>query len=247
KGKPAAKLLPLVENERIVNIAGENSGGWKFAFFITRLGVAKRISMENLDSSNRPRRIMTLDEGDEIAQVCLTNGTDDLLLITKDALALRVPEEEFRPIGRQARGVRAMKLKDGDRVLSCDVVDESKKIFVLSEKGIGKRSAFSTFTPHHRATGGVMIMDISEKTGRLSASIAIKDNDEIIAITSKGRTIRLPAVEISLLRRQAQGNKVIKLDEGDSVADCSVIRGQDEEPGATANIPFDEINEDENS
>ena len=246
KGKPVAKFLPLLENERIVNIAGEDSSGWKFAFFITRLGIAKRISMETLDSSNRPRRIMSLDEGDEIAQVCLTTGTSDLLLITKDAQALRVSEREFRPMGRTARGVHAMKLKKDDRVLSCDVVDDSKKIFVLSENGLGKRSDFSDFTTHHRATGGVTIMNIGYKTGRLSASIAIKDNDDIIAITSKGRTIRLPASEISLLRRQAQGNKVIRLDEGDTVADCSVIRGSDD-PDMTADIPFEDFDEDENS
>ncbi|MDY6399236.1 MAG: DNA gyrase subunit A [Synergistales bacterium] len=242
KGKPVAKFLPLLENEKIVNIAGENSKDWKFAFFITRMGIAKRVAMEELESSKRPRKIMTLDIGDEIAQVCLTSGKSDLLLISKDAQALRVSEEEFRSMGRTARGVRAMKLKDDDRVLSCDVVDDSKKIFVLSEKGIGKRSDFSDFTPHHRATGGVFIMDLSKKTGRLSASIAINDNDEIIAITSKGRTIRVPAFEISLLRRQAQGNKVLRLDDGDTVADCSVVRGSDDED-ATVGIPFEEAEE----
>ena len=240
KGKLVSKFLPLLENEKIVNIAGEDSGSWKFAFFITRFGIAKRVEMETLDSSNRPRRIMSLDEGDEIAQVCLTTGTSDLLLISKEAQALRVSEEEFRAMGRSARGVNAMKLKEGDRVLSCDVVDDSRKIFVLSEKGIGKRSEFSSFTAHHRATGGVVIMDLSDKTGSLSASLAIHDNDDIIVITSKGRAIRISASEISTLRRQAQGNKVLRLDDGDTVADCSVVRGGSEDSEATGDIPFEE-------
>ena len=239
KGKPVSKFLPLLPNEKIVNMAGGDSGSWKFAFFITRLGVAKRVAMETLDSSNRPRRIMTLDEGDEIAQVCLTTGTSDLLLITKEAQALRVSEDEFRALGRSARGVQAMRLREGDKVLSCDVVDDSRKIFVLSEKGIGKRSEFSEFTPHHRATVGVFIMDLSDKTGSLSASLALNENDDIIVITSKGRSIRVPASEISTLKRQAQGSKVIRLDEGDTVADCSVVRVSDDD-GSTGDIPFEE-------
>ncbi|MBQ7196067.1 MAG: DNA gyrase subunit A [Synergistaceae bacterium] len=249
KGKPVSKFLPLLENEKIVNIAGEDQGGWKFAFFITRLGIAKRVAMETLDSSNRPRRIMSLDEGDEIAQICLTTGESDLLLISKEAQALRVSETEFRPLSRSARGVNAMRLKKGDRVLSCDVVDDSRKIFVLSENGIGKRTDFSEFSTHHRAGLGVFIMDLSDKTGSLSASLALHENDDIIVITSKGRTIRVSASEISTLRRQAQGSKVLRLDDGDTVADCSVVRGSDD-TGETGDIPFEDFeeeNENENS
>ena len=244
KGKLISKFLPLLENEKIVNIGSEDSGSWKFAFFITRLGIAKRVAMEELESSNRPRKIMNLDEGDEIARVCLTTGTSDLLLISKNAQALRVSEEEFRPLSRNARGVTAMKLKDGDKILSCDVVDDDRKIFVLSENGIGKRTEFSSFTAHHRATGGVLIMDLSERTGSLSASIALNENDDIIVITSKGRSIRVAASEIRTLRRTAQGSKVLSLDEGDSVADCSVVRGNDE--NETKDIPFEENNEEDN-
>jgi len=253
KGKLASKVLPLIENEKIVNMAGEDPGSWKFAFFITRLGVAKRVAMEELQSSTRPRKIMTLDEGDEIAQVCLTDGSSDLLLITKEAQALRVSETEFRAMGRNAHGVRAMKLKEGDKVLSCDVANDSKKIFVLSENGIGKRTEFSSFTAHHRATGGVLIMALSDKTGSLSASLALQDNDDIIVITSKGRSIRVQASEIRTLSRTAQGSKILRLDDGDLVADCSVVRAGDENENETADIPFEveeeieELNENENS
>ena len=108
-----------------------------------------------------------------------------------------------------------------------------------------KRTEFDSFTAHHRATSGVLIMDLGEKTGSLSASLAIHDNDDIIVITSKGRSIRVPAAEISTLRRQAQGSKVLRLDEGDTVADCSVVRGSEsEDENATGDIPFE--NEDGN-
>ncbi|MBQ3646070.1 MAG: DNA gyrase subunit A, partial [Synergistaceae bacterium] len=129
KGKPTAKLLPLAENEKIVNIAGSDSSGWKFAFFITRKGIAKRLSYESLRYSNRAKRVMSLDEGDEIARVALTTGRNELLIITKGGQGLRVSEKEFRPMGCAARGVKGINLKkEDDEVLSCDVVNDKKKM-----------------------------------------------------------------------------------------------------------------------
>lgn len=245
KGKPASRFLPMIENERIVNIAGDSTDNFKFAFFITRYGIAKRVAFEELKYTNRAKIIIKLDDGDEIAQVRLTTGKDDLLLVTQNGIALRVAEEEFRPMGRTARGVLGINLKKGDKVLSCDVVDERSKILVISEMGIGKRLEFSSFMPHHRATGGACIMELTEKTGKLSVSLAVKDSDEIIAVTSKGRAIRMTVNKINIMKRYATGNIILRLDEGDSVADCSIIRNDAEPEEATNSIPFEA--EDENS
>ena len=111
-----------------------------YAFFLTKDAVAKHVELAELAGSNRPRRVITLDKEDKIAQVRLTTGRDDLLLMTADAQALRVPEEEFRPMGRDARGVRAMRLAPGDSIISCDVVSEETDILILSECGVGKRT-----------------------------------------------------------------------------------------------------------
>ena len=242
KGKPVSRYLPLAseENERIVNIASDEAKDCKFAFFITRQGIAKRVNFEDLIYTNRAKRIMKLDEGDEIAQVRLTNGKNDLLIVTKSGQALRVPENEFRPLGRTARGVIAMNLKKGDKVLSCDVIDDNKKILVLSELGIGKRLEFNSFMPHHRGTGGICIMELKDKTGILAGSLAVKDNDEIIAITAKGRMIRMSVDGINVMKRHAVGNIIVRLDEGDSVADCSVIKTEDSSDSDTTGIlPFE--------
>ena len=239
KGKPVSKLLPLLENERIVNIAGDDSKGWKYAFFITKYGQAKRVDAEELKYTNRAKIVMKIMDGDEIAQVRLTNGNDDLLIVTKFGQALRVSEKEFRSMKRNAKGVTAMNLKRNDKIISCDIVDDKRKIFVLSELGIGKRLEFSSFMPHHRATNGICIMELNNKTGDLAASFAVHDNDEIIAITSKARMIRMYVNDISVLKRHSVGNIVVRLDEGDTVADCSLI-STGEDGDTTAAIPFDD-------
>lgn len=251
KGKPVSRCVPLSseDNERIVNIAGDNPEGWNYAFFITRMGTAKRIRFEDLASSTRARIIMRLDEGDEIAQVRLTSGENDLMIVTRNGFALRVQEQEFRPLGRTAKGVNAINLRKGDKVLSCDVVDDSMNILVLSEQGIGKRVAFSEFMPHHRATNGIMIMELSKKTGKLSGCLSVKENDEIIAVTSKGRVIRVAVNDIKVMKRYASGNIIIRLDEGDSAADCSIIRTEESEDKSGSNYSFESelLEENENS
>ncbi|MBR0257312.1 MAG: DNA gyrase subunit A [Synergistaceae bacterium] len=252
KGKPVSRYLPLnaAEGERIVNIAGDGIKRFNYAFFITRKGIAKRIPFDELEYTNRAKRIMKLDDGDEIAQVRLTTGKNDLLIVTRNGLALRVPETEFRPLKRTARGVIALTLKGNDRVLSCDVVDDKRTILAISEMGIGKRVEFASFMPHHRNTGGVCLMELTERTGRLSGSLAVKDSDEVLAISSRGRMIRIPVEGITVMKRHSVGNIILRLDEGDSLADCSVIRTEDDESDdTTAPIPFDdgEANEDENS
>ena len=208
------------------------------------MGIAKRVAFEELKYNNRAKRIISLDDGDEIAQVRLTSGNDDLLIITRYGQALRINEGEVRSMGRQARGVIAITLGKGDKVLSCDVVDDSRKIIVISKFGIGKRVEFSEFIPHHRATAGIRIMELSDRTGRLSASLSVKDSDELMVISSKGRLIRMPASHIAVMRRHSVGNIVVRLDEGDSVADCSINKseadGEEDEGKMQGTLNFEE-------
>ena len=247
KGKQASRVIPLntEEKERIVSIASDSSEDFSFAFFITINGIAKRANLEELKSTNRPKKIISLDEGDEISRVLLTTGNNDLLLVSAQGQALRVSENEFRPMLRNARGIRAMNLSDGDKIISCDVVDNDKSMLVLSEFGIGKRVSFNTFMPHHRATSGIRIMLLNEKTGNLIASHAVSDSDELISITSRGRMIRIPVKQISIFGRGAVGNRIVRLDEGDTLADCSIVRIDDSEnaeenqENLTGTLPFE--------
>ena len=180
--------------------------------------------MSEMSDSSRPRRVITIDDGDEIAQVRLTNGENDLLLMTEKAQCLRVCEKEFRAMGRNARGVIGMKLSSDDRVISCDVVEDNHQVLVISEKGVGKRSLFSEYTAHHRGTSGVRAMSLNSKTGKLIGCWSVGEYDEIMAITARGRIIRVATSNVHLLKRMAQGSITMRLDDGDSVVDCSVVR-----------------------
>ena len=147
-------------------------------------------------------------------------------------------------MGRSARGVRAMNLAGDDHIISCDVAGDGEDVMLLSERGVGKRTRFDEFTPHHRATGGMLAMKISERTGRLVACHAVHEQDEMIAVTVRGRMIRVAVQEIRLLGRAATGDITVRLDEGDLVADCSVVRADalrsgEPEDGETRSLPFE--------
>lgn len=226
KGKMINRLLPLEEDERVVELHDSSFDRVKYGFFITRNGIAKRIELSEMADSSRPHKVVTLDDGDEIAQVRLTNGENELLLMTAKAQALRVPESEFRAMGRSARGVKGMRLAEDDKVISCDVVNQSRHVLVISQTGFGKRSEFSGFTLHHRGGGGMKAMTLSDKTGRLVGCWSVGEYDEIIAITERGRMIRVEAEDARLVGRTAVGVRMVRLDEGDKVVDCCVIHNE---------------------
>jgi DNA gyrase subunit A len=236
KGKLISRIIPLEEGERVVELHGGELNDLNYGFFITRNGIAKRLEMSEMADSSRPRRIITLDDDDEIAQVRLTNGENDLLLMTEKAQCLRVCEKEFRAMGRVARGVIGMRLSEGDRVISCDVVNDNRQVLVISEKGVGKRSLFSDYTPHHRGTSGVRAMLLGAKTGKLVGCWSVGEYDEIMAITARGRIIRVAASNVRLLSRMAQGSITMRLDDGDSVVDCSVVRNSSPKISSEDNI-----------
>jgi len=224
KGKLIGKYISLENDERVVSMKTRRGKEAGFLFFLTRRGIAKRLPSSELDNLTRAgRRVVTLDEGDEIAQILPTSGMDDLLLVSAMGQALRVSEDEFRPMGRSARGVKAMRLKDGDRIISGEVVTEDRRPILVSETGIGKRTNFEDFTVHHRGGGGMKVMTINSRTGLLAAATSVSEDDEIIVMTAKGRMIRVAAKEIRVLGRTAAGSIVVRLDGGDSVVDLSVV------------------------
>lgn len=230
KGKLVGTIITLEKEEKVVAIKDSLLGGTKFIFFVTKQGTAKRLPVEELDGLTRAgRRVLGISEGDDISRVRFTSGTDDLLLTTALGQTLRVNEEEFRPLGRQAQGVRGIRLDDGDSVVGCDVVSDGRHVLFISERGIGKRTSYDEFTQHHRAGYGVRAMKLSEKTGDLVGAWGVQDDEEIIVISSKGRMVRIGAQEISTLSRTATGYMIVTLDEGDTVADISIVRKDDEE------------------
>lgn len=224
KGKLIGTIVPLEEKEKVVALKDSDLGGAKYVFFLTKNGTAKRLPIEELDGLNRAgRRVLGIADGDSIASICFTNGTDELLFTTGLGQTLRVAEEEFRPLGRTARGVLGIRLDDGDFVVGCDVVSDKRKVLFVSENGIGKRTSYEEFTCHHRGGFGVKTMKLNDKTGNLVGAWGVEDEQELFVITTKGRMVRIGASEISVLSRIATGYTVVSLDEGDSVCDVSII------------------------
>ena len=229
KGKLVGTIVTLEKEERVVAIKDSSLDGAKYVFFVTCKGTAKRLPVEELEGLTRAgRRVLTLLPDDNIARVRVTSGKDELLLTTSMGQTLRVLEEEFRPLGRQAQGVRGMRLDDGDCVVGCDIVTDGRQVFFISEQGIGKRTKYSEFTQHHRAGYGVRAMKLSNKTGKLVGAWGVADDQEIVVISSKGRMVRINTNEVSSLSRTATGYKVVRLDDGDSVADVSIVKTDDE-------------------
>lgn len=224
RGKMVNRFIALEEGERVVAMHGRAVEGAQYAFFITKKGTAKRLDLSELKNLTRAgRRVLGLDEGDEIAQIVLTSGEDHLLIVTAQGQALRVEESEFRPMGRAARGVRGIRLAKDDYVIGCDRVFNNRWPLLLSEKGVGKRTHYDEFMLRHRGGLGVKVMNLSEKTGLIVGCWSVAEEDEIIAITSRGRMIRLAVAETPVLGRTARGSIMVRLDEGDTVADASVV------------------------
>lgn len=228
KGKLIGKLVPLDEGETVVSMYGRSLEGKSFIFFATRKGISKRLPLSEIARLNRAgKKVLTLDDGDAIAQVRLTTGKDELLFMTANGQGLRVSEEEFRPMGRSARGVKGIRLEEGDSVISCEVVTSDRLAMVISERGVAKRTSFEEFSIHHRGGKGVKAMNLGRKTGPLVGSWAVAEDDEIMVITSRGRMIRVAVAEIPRLSRTAMGTITVRLDDGDSVADVSVVCGDE--------------------
>lgn len=228
KGKLIGTIITLEKDEKVVAIKDNYLNDAKFVFFITVNGTAKRMPVKELDGLTRAgRRVLALTEGDNIARVRVTSGEDDLLLTTAHGQTLRVSEKEFRPLGRQAQGVRGIRLDEGDNVVGCDIVRDGKQVLVISAHGIGKRTKYNEFTAHHRGGYGVRAMKLNAKTGELVGAWGVADDDELIVISGKGRMVRIGSMEISSLSRSATGYTIVRLDGGDTVADVSIVHRED--------------------
>lgn len=230
KGRLIGTIVTLEKDERVVAIKDSQFDGVKYVFFVTRNGTAKRLPVEELEGLTRAgRRVLGLVGDDIISCVIVTGGSDELLFSTAKGQTLRTSEEEFRPLGRQAQGVRGIKLAEGDQLVGCDIVTEGREVLFISEFGIGKRTPYSEFTQRHRAGYGVRAMKLTKKTGDMLGAWGVTDDEEIVVISSKGRMVRINTNEVSSLSRTATGYTVVRLDPGDTVADVSIVRSEDGE------------------
>src|SRR5688572_85474 len=217
RGKPIVNLLPLQEEERITAVLPihefeEN----KFVFMTTAQGTVKKTSLE---AFSRPRQAgiiaIELEAGDRLVGVDITDGHRQIILCSSGGKAIRFDENDVRPMGRTAAGVRGVRLPVSEEVISLIIVDEQGMVLTASQNGYGKRTPVEDFPIHGRGGQGVIALQISERNGQMVGALLVKPDDEIMLISSSGTLVRTPVGEISIQGRNTQGVRLIRLDEGD--------------------------------
>ena len=230
KGTAIVNLLPLAPDERIQAIIDTRTYETeRHLFFATRLGQVKKTLMSEYDKSRREGFIaINLNDNDELVRVIQTSGDDDIFMVSRNGIAIRFSEDDVRPMGRSAAGVRGMRMREGDEVVSCDVARDDASILIVTDAGYGKRTQLEKFNRQGRGGQGVRGIKLTARRGYVVAAFMVGLDDEIFGISTGGTTIRVPVREISSQGRDATGVRVMNLDEGQSVAAVAPILAADD-------------------
>jgi DNA gyrase subunit A len=225
RGTAIVNLLPLAPNERIqaiVETRDYDTG--RFLIFATRLGQVKKTLLSEYDKSRREGFIaINLRDDDELVRVVQTNSGEDLFMVSRNGMTIRFSEDEVRPMGRDAAGVRGMRLRAGDEVVSLDVASDDADILMVTDVGYGKRTKLERFNPQARGGQGVRGIRLTARRGYVAAAFMVSLEDEILLVSSSGVLIRTPAREIASQGRDATGVRIMSLDEGQSVASVARV------------------------
>lgn len=233
RGRPVVNLMPLEEGERITSILPvKEFDAEHFVFMATKDGTVKKTS---LDQFSRPRsvglRAIALDEGDSLVYTAITNGDRDIILFSSNGKAARFSETAVRGMGRISRGVRGIRMKEGDSVIGMVVPVEQGKVLTVSEHGYGKRTEVGEFPTKGRGGQGVIAMSVSERNGALVGAVQVLDGEELMLISDQGTLVRTRVDEVSVLSRNTQGVRLIKLREGEHMSGVARIEEpEDEDP-----------------
>lgn len=201
-----------------------------FLFMGTRNGVVKKTPLDEFQTIRKGGLIaINLDEEDELIDVKLTDGNQELIIVTRLGQAIRFPESDVRTIGRQARGVKGITLDEGDLVVGMDTVREDADLLVISEQGLGKRTALSEYRVQARGGKGIKTIRLTERHGPLVGVKVVLETDELMVITAEGIIIRTQVSDISRTGRDTQGVRVMKLDPNDRVVTLARVVGKEDD------------------
>ena len=231
KGTNIVNIIELQENEKVTAlITVDDFTENEYLTMVTKNGIMKRTLLSDFEYQRRGGKIaITLDENDELLFVKHTKGGEDILVASRDGLAVRFTEENVRCMGRLARGVRGIKLKGDDYVVGLCMIDEEKYLLTLTEGGFGKRTPFEDFRQmKNRGGSGVACHKISEKTGKLASVATVDESDDIMIITNEGVIIRTPVEGIPVYSRTAGGVITMRLDEGCSIVNFARVEKEEE-------------------
>ncbi len=226
KGIALVNLLQLQPEEyvtSVINVSKGTNGG--NLLMCTVNGVVKKTPFEQYQNVRSTGLIaINLDSGDELKWIRMTSGNDEVVISTAQGQAIRFNEKDARPMGRVSRGVRGIRLRKSDRVIGMDIVNDNSYMFVISEFGYGKRTKVKQFTSHKRGGVGIRSAVVNKKTGQLISVKALNgQEEEVIIISMQGQTIRLRLKDIPSLGRATQGVRIMRLNQGDTVASLALV------------------------
>ena len=244
KGIPIVNLLSLAQDEKIQAVIDTRDYETnKYLLFVTRLGQIKKTALAEYDKSRLGGFIaISLREGDELVDVLQTNGTEDILIVSRKGMGIRFTNDDaqVRPMGRNTAGVRGMRLRGGDEVVAADIAHDDAMILLVTDAGFGKRTRLDAFSAHRRGGLGVRAIGIETRRGQVRAAFLIKAaDDEVMVVSTNGVVIRVPVRDIghAPLGRAAKGVKIMNMDDGDSVASVALISMPAEVEEAAADGP----------
>ncbi|TSE18345.1 DNA gyrase subunit A [Tepidimonas alkaliphilus] len=243
RGRPIVNMFPLADGEKItvvLPLTGEfrSFPADHYVFMATAQGVVKKTPLEEFSNPRKAGIIaVDLDEGDYLIGAALTDGRHDVMLFSDAGKAVRFDENDVRPMGRQARGVKGMTLEDGQQVIALLVAeDETQSVLTATENGYGKRTPIVEYTRHGRGTKGMIAIQTSERNGKVVAATLVRPDDEIMLISDRGVLVRTRVAEIREMGRATQGVTLISLDDGDRLSGLQRIAdaGDEDEGGEPA-------------
>jgi DNA gyrase subunit A len=226
RGTALVNLLPLETGETVQAVVETRDFPVDhYLVFATARGQVKKTAFSEYDKSRREGFIaINLRDGDELVRVVTTNGTDDLFAVTRTGMTIRFSEDDVRPMGRGAAGVRGIRLRDGDELVSLDVARDESDILMVTDAGYGKRTKVERFNRQVRGGQGVRGIRLTAKRGRVVAAFMVGLDEEILLVSTGGVVIRTAVREIASQGRDATGVRVMNLDDGQTVA--AVARGK---------------------
>ncbi|HVZ42186.1 MAG TPA: DNA gyrase subunit A [Ramlibacter sp.] len=241
RGKPIVNMFPLAEAEKItvvLALTGEfrSFPADHYVFMATSMGTVKKTALDEFSNPRKAGLIaVDLDEGDYLIGAALTDGHHDVMLFSDGGKAVRFDEEDVRPMGRNARGVRGMALDPGQSVIAMLVAeDEEQSVLAATENGFGKRTPIAEYTRHGRGTKGMIAIQQSERNGKVVAATLVHTDDEIMLITDRGVLVRTRVSEIREMGRATQGVTLISLDDGSKLTGLQRIVENDAADAAGA-------------
>ncbi|MBQ7703732.1 MAG: DNA gyrase subunit A [Firmicutes bacterium] len=242
KGIPIVNFISLMSTERVTAVIRfDEAEANKFLICVTKRGTIKKTALTEYITNRKTGLIaVKLKEGDELIGVKQTTGTNNVIIVTRQGKCISFSEDDVRPMGRIAGGVRAIKLEGKDEVVSMELVDPSEELMVVTKKGYGKRTKARDYKIQVRGGKGLLTYDKSKfsKTGELVGAIAVADDDDVMLINSDGIIIRVPAREVSRLGRATQGVKIMNVSEDANIIAISKVAREDDvddEPAEPAN------------